>query len=82
LNLFDSCDLCDLPESIEGLRSLRKLTFGGSSGIANKALKTLPEGFCNLAKLEELVLDKCKGLESLPKNFGKLKMLTHLYMRE
>jgi hypothetical protein len=82
LNLFDSCQLSELPESIGGLQNLRKLTFGGSSGVANKTLKNLPESFCNLEKLEELVLDKCKGLESLPQNFGNLKALTHLYMRE
>lgn len=81
LNLFDSPKIRSLPEEIGQLTNLKKIIFGGSNGVANKALETLPDSIGQLVNLEELVLDHCKALRALPDSIGKLKKLTTLHMR-
>ena len=81
LDLADTSELSSLPESFGGLTSLRRLTIGGHQGSGNKVLKVLPSTFSNLTSLEILNLDKCKELESLPLDIGKLINLKVLLMR-
>lgn len=60
--------------------SLRRLVFGGASGHHNKSLRQLPAILP--PNLEELVLDKCKSLESIPASIGSLTRLNRLSMKE
>ena len=81
IDLMDASELGFLPESFGDLPSLRKLSIGGHQGSGNKVLKQLPRSFSRLSSLEILCLDKCKELESLPSDIGKLKSLKVLLMR-
>ena len=81
LDLTDASELSSLPESLGDLTSLRKLSIGGHQGSGNKVLKALPSTFWKLSRLEILCLDKCKELESLPPDIGKLINLKVLLMR-
>lgn len=81
LNLFDSPKIKALPDEIGQLTNLKKIIFGGSNGVANKALESLPDSLGQLVSLEELVLDHCKALRALPNTIGNLKNLTTLHMR-
>lgn len=81
IDLTDASELVSLPDSIGELSSLRKLSVGGHQGSGNKVLKTLPSTIVNLSSLEILCLDKCKELESLPADLGKLTNLKVLLMR-
>jgi len=45
-------------------------------------IKALPEGICNLLKLEVLDLEGCPQLEALPEGFGKLESLTSLNLSQ
>ncbi|CAI5536382.1 unnamed protein product [Closterium sp. Naga37s-1] len=68
-------NVTELPDSISSLSSLRVLRLRANE------LAHLPDGLCLLPALRELHLN-CPELWELPKNFGQLKILTHLSIGE
>lgn len=66
-------------ESIESLpESIGQFNFLVSIDLSSTDLKKLPDGFCSLSSLKELVMDNCSSLEELPHGFGKLRNLRKL----
>ncbi|CAI7819184.1 unnamed protein product [Closterium sp. NIES-53] len=65
-------NVTEFPDSISSLRVLR---------LRANELAHLPDGLCLLPALRELHLN-CPELWELPKNFGQLKILTHLSIGE
>ncbi|XP_057827591.2 disease resistance protein RUN1 [Cryptomeria japonica] len=61
------------PTSIGRLNLLKKIVI-----VHGFNLTILPEEFCHLRSLEDLVLHACRQLSSLPTNFGDLRSLRSL----
>ncbi|KAH9289022.1 hypothetical protein KI387_033139, partial [Taxus chinensis] len=76
LVIYDCLEFRRLPRSIGFLKHLRKIF------LQRSRVRNLPEIFCHLQSLEELILIECPMLSSLPNNFGHLTNLRILCLRD
>eukprot|EP00253_Pinus_taeda_P015958 PITA_15958 len=70
--------LSNIPESIRQLEDLERIAIGKFSSGGQVNLTKLPQGFCHLRSLEDLVLTECSKMKSLPDAFDGLWNLQHI----
>eukprot|EP00253_Pinus_taeda_P020934 PITA_20934 len=70
--------LSNIPESIGQLERLERIAIGKFSSGGQVNLTELPQGFCHVRLLKDLVLTECSKMKSLPDAFVGLLYLQHI----